>query len=818
MTVTSATVFETEAITLTATAGDTDGSIAKYSWRQMGGTAVSISGGNTASINFTAPAVTVDQILSFQVTVTDNQGSTASATSIVTIKFNQPPVISLLDTAVDEKTAQTLTASLTDDGTIIAIGWQQTAGPAITLNGVDTATVSFTAPDVQADTELQFSVTATDNLGKTTTATGAVLVKTTDSSYRIKGVVTDSPIANAEVNTEVSGVLYTTTANANGEYVLDIKLATDAGDELIILTATSPVDEQVLFHSILGNAEDIRTAAGGDSTLTNTELFATNITNVSSAHYALVVQANNGNVPTSKSQLLQAALNVEGKLLLPFATAVKLVLDYAAGNATLMLPAEFETIAEWLANRTAVLEYINRAQLNARANYDEALAAIQADESLVRLQPDSGTVVGRYYVDRTLGDRGVAQFTLNADKSGEWLERDLGGAFNWEITADGIVLNFGTPGMLIDNKPIAEFSRTETSTYLQQVTLTIVSGTEVSTQFAVERLQLSIAGALFGYQQIVKVSTESFKAFKQSAVVQATQLIELNTEYALPYAGVISSFSSEAYSYLYADSHLGTAKLRLVGEGASGGIAYFETADYVAPDSLALQHRNYPWQLNDTGQIVISLSETDYIEISAFQARESSDNPYVSVKAKLGDISRAISYAAAAQRAVVWNTQNVPGIYLLPVDPLEPNVLFWLELYEDGTALTVSTYDADSDGNLTPDEANKMPGYWQLDENGDLHVRRYRNIHRYCQATQWQPLAADDCQLYNNRTMKLYNLSDEKSDGKKDVSIIIDHRFYDSFLRGGDTGNAQLGYDVLSNGSYYNAIWQKVPERPTAIN
>lgn len=813
-------VFESEPANLAAEASDADGSIAQYSWVQTGGTAVTFSGGTTANIAFTAPAVTADEILSFRVTVTDNKGASKTADANVTVKFNQLPVVTVANAELNEQTTGSIAASISDtDGSVASISWQQTAGPTVTLTGADTATIGFTTPDVQQDTELKFTVTATDNLGKSSSATSTATVKTTDVSYSIQGTVTDAPIANAVVTATIGSVTYTATANANGEYVLEIKLATDAGDELVILSATAPDSAAVLFHSILGNAEDIRSAAGNDTTLTNAELFATNVTNVTSAYYALVAQANNGAVPTTKAQLSQAALNVEGDLLLPFATAVKLVLDYSAGNADLALPAGFQTIAEWLANRDAMLEYINKAKLTAQASYDSAAMAIKADEKLVEQQFDSSTLTGRYYVARVLGGRGVAQFTLNADMTGEWLERDVGGTFNWSLESDGIVLDFGTPGVVISTNPIADFQYNATTTYLQKVTLINLGGTDASTPFIAESVQMSQADEAFNFEQIFSTKSESFTVFKQNAVSPALEHFEFNVEYALPYAGAASSFQSDAY--IQADTYINVAKLRLIAESDTSGIAYLETADYNIPNDLVIQQANYPWQLNESGQIIITLSETDFVEISAFSAYASDDNTYVSVKTKIADSVRAISYQANAKRADLWNASTIPGIYLLPHDPLNPHEWFWLELYEDGTALTVSSYDVNDDGELALNEITQMPGYWQLDDNGNLHVRRYRknmNGTGYCQAYQWQPLPADDCQLYNDRTMQLFSFGTEDANGEKDVSIIIDHRFYDSFFRGGDSGNEQLGYDLIGYGSYYNAIWRKVAARPIAID
>jgi len=55
---------------------DPDGSIVSYAWSQTTGTAVTLSGANTSAPGFDAPTVVANQILTFQLTVTDNEGAT----------------------------------------------------------------------------------------------------------------------------------------------------------------------------------------------------------------------------------------------------------------------------------------------------------------------------------------------------------------------------------------------------------------------------------------------------------------------------------------------------------------------------------------------------------------------------------------------------------------------------------------------------------------------------------------------------------------------------------------------------------------------
>src|SRR5262249_9643856 len=70
----------------------------------------------------------------------------------------------------------TLTGTATDNGTIAAHSWVQTAGPTVTLSGANPAVATFMAPSVAAPTTLTFQYSAADNRSQTATATVSVTV------------------------------------------------------------------------------------------------------------------------------------------------------------------------------------------------------------------------------------------------------------------------------------------------------------------------------------------------------------------------------------------------------------------------------------------------------------------------------------------------------------------------------------------------------------------------------------------------------------------------------------------------------------------
>src|SRR6185503_2593733 len=125
-----------------------------YAWAQTAGPSVTLNGANTATLAFTAPNVTADTVLTFSLTVSDGTLSHTDTVNVTVrnVAQNRAPVANAgPDQAVDEGTSVTQSGSGTDpDGNTLTYAWAQTAGPSVTLNGANTATLAFTAPNVTA--------------------------------------------------------------------------------------------------------------------------------------------------------------------------------------------------------------------------------------------------------------------------------------------------------------------------------------------------------------------------------------------------------------------------------------------------------------------------------------------------------------------------------------------------------------------------------------------------------------------------------------------------------------------------------------------
>lgn len=164
---------------------DPDGDTLSYSWSQTGGPAVQLADNRTARPSFTAPAgATEPTVLTFQLTVRDTAGLSATDTCRVTVAAAQtpqdPPVAQAggnQSVTSGETVRLNGSGSFHPDGLALTYRWTQTSGRSVSLSYANTAQPRFTAPIVTSGgSTLIFELTVSDPNGLTSSDTCLVQV------------------------------------------------------------------------------------------------------------------------------------------------------------------------------------------------------------------------------------------------------------------------------------------------------------------------------------------------------------------------------------------------------------------------------------------------------------------------------------------------------------------------------------------------------------------------------------------------------------------------------------------------------------------
>lgn len=170
------TIFlPTNSVTITATAGDSDGTLTTILWEKRSGPAATLANANTLSL--TASALAQGSYI-FRITVTDNNGASRfDEVKVDVIQNNQNPVANAgSDKSITLPTnSVSLTGSASDpDGSISSYLWTQVSGPSsanLTNSNLAQVTASLLVQGMYV-----FRLTVTDNNNATGTDEVAVTV------------------------------------------------------------------------------------------------------------------------------------------------------------------------------------------------------------------------------------------------------------------------------------------------------------------------------------------------------------------------------------------------------------------------------------------------------------------------------------------------------------------------------------------------------------------------------------------------------------------------------------------------------------------
>ena len=157
---------------------DPDGDALSYLWSQTSGQTAALSNATAPSPTFTAPAGPAALVFRLNVTDTGSLSSTDTVTVNVAAPANRPPTVDAGDgQSVQEGNTATLTGTASDpDGDPLTYRWTHDSALTITLENATALSTTFTAPGVDSDTAITFTLTAEDGRGASSSDTVSVTI------------------------------------------------------------------------------------------------------------------------------------------------------------------------------------------------------------------------------------------------------------------------------------------------------------------------------------------------------------------------------------------------------------------------------------------------------------------------------------------------------------------------------------------------------------------------------------------------------------------------------------------------------------------
>lgn len=216
---------------------DSDGSVSGYSWKQTGGPDVTLDNADRANLAFTAPDVAAAETLTFELTVTDNDGSTGKDSVEVAVA----PVIELSGIVYDGPIANATVTVTVGDRTYTATA-NADGSYSVNVGAIDPdafITIQATGAEGQEQVEL---LSIAGSFGALQAAAGddGVLDESDSGSVNVTNVSTAKAVlmiqANGGNDIADDETLATAESNVSGDDLLYlatvIKLVIDGGHDL----------------------------------------------------------------------------------------------------------------------------------------------------------------------------------------------------------------------------------------------------------------------------------------------------------------------------------------------------------------------------------------------------------------------------------------------------------------------------------------------------------------------------------------------------------------------------------------------------------
>ncbi|MDC3190860.1 DUF1566 domain-containing protein [Pseudoalteromonas elyakovii] len=184
---------------------DENGSVDSYLWTQLDGPDLTADSYNNQTISFTHPLLESNTAMTWRLTVTDDEGGSASTEASFTL--NKTVEVIIADAGEDQQVIEFDTVTLDASNSEIVTAtkscfWEQLTGETVTLanqnQNQNQCITTFVAPDVDTDSELSFEVTVTDSKSRSDTDTVII-----DISPKPLGLINDTGMSDCYNNSQI---------------------------------------------------------------------------------------------------------------------------------------------------------------------------------------------------------------------------------------------------------------------------------------------------------------------------------------------------------------------------------------------------------------------------------------------------------------------------------------------------------------------------------------------------------------------------------------------------------------------------------------
>lgn len=355
---------------------------------------------------------------------------------------NLPPSVNIsAPTEVNSGDLVSLSANATDaDGSITSYLWAKESGAAISLSDTSKLQATFVAPEVDTESSISVSVTVVDDKGATTKSVKQITIKNVKESLVISGSVFNGGfISNADITVTAGDATFSTKTNAAGQYSIPLTVSKKNLKAPISITALGDAkypDTKLAVQ--LDSMSKLLEQAGSDKVLDAKENAATNISNWTTAEYALLTATSYWGyispIPTDAE--LQTALQ---SLVTSKKVSLATYLEIIATDARFKLPLGYKNTLEFARDMASADTFANEVYSKDPSIFPTISARIAKEHSPAPAPVDTG--------DYILSGAGPSAYLikLNPNGLGELKTKSFTTQLKWVKQDSKVIMTFVMP-------------------------------------------------------------------------------------------------------------------------------------------------------------------------------------------------------------------------------------------------------------------------------------------------------------------------------------------------------------------------------------